>query len=102
MSTLWIFNYSNTVTIFQNCAKFRSLQVMFFRNKKCIAVCALKILACIKPLLAASLINISLAEINKVVFIAYKDSVNMLSFAGILRKGFWGSVLVWCFSPHCF
>lgn len=69
-------------------------QVMLFRNKKCIAVCALKILVCIKLLLAASLINISLAEINKVVFIAYKDSFNVLSFAGRLRKGFWESGVV--------
>lgn len=45
--------------------------------------------------------NISL-EINKVVFIVYKDSFNVLSFAGRLRKDFWGSVLVWCFFPCCF
>lgn len=63
-------------------------QVMFFGKKKCIAVCALKILACIKSFLAALLINIFIAGINKVMFIVYKDSFNVLSFAGRLRKNF--------------
>lgn len=74
---------------------FDVFQVMFFGNKKCIAVCALKILACIKSFLAALLINIFIAEINKVVFIVYKDSFNVLSFAGRLRKNFFREVF-WC------
>lgn len=73
---------------------FAVFQVMFFREKKCVAVCALKILACIKPFLAALLINISLAEIKKVVFIVYKDGFNMLSFAGRLREDFLGKCFV--------
>lgn len=72
-------------------------QVMFFGKKKCIAVCALKILACIKSFLAALLINIFIAGINKVMFIVYKDSFNVLSFARRLRKifFFFGEVF-WC------